>query len=96
MDYSYEALPPEIEAIGTAIVNAAYKVHKALGPGLLEKIYEACLEYELRKAGYQLDRQWYLPIVYHGIVFNEGVKLDMLVDKSVIVEAKAVEVVNPV
>lgn len=83
------------EAIGKAIVNAAYKVHTELGPGLLEKVYEVCVAHEIRKAGYEVDRQLRLPIHYDGLVFEEALRLDILVEGLVIVECKAVEQVNP-
>ena len=82
--------------IGTAIVNAAFKVHKALGPGLLEKVYEVCMAHELRKAGYLVHRQIDIPIVYDGIVFKDSLRLDLLVNDLVISEIKAVDTVNPV
>ena len=72
------------------------KVHKGLGPGLLEKIYEACLEHELKKKGLEVERQVRLPIYYDGLEFNEGLILDLLVEDLVIVELKAVDQVNPV
>lgn len=84
------------ELIGKAVVNAAYKVHKVLGPGLLEKVYEVCMAYELKKAGFQVQRQVDIPIFYDGLVFDEGLRLDILVDDLVIVELKAVDLVNPV
>lgn len=84
------------ESIGKAIVNAAYKIHKELGPGLLEKVYEVCLAHELRKVGYLVARQVDIPIQYDGITFDEGLRLDLLVEQKVIVEVKAVETVNPV
>lgn len=90
-------MPDErLEEIGQAIVHAAYKVHKELGPGLLEKIYEACLTYELRKAGFEVMRQVDLPIIYDGLVFDEGLRIDMLVEDLVIIENKAVDTVNPI
>lgn len=89
-------LPSDVENIGKAIVNAAYKVHKALGPGLLEKVYEACLSHELSKSGYNVKRQQSIPIVYDGICIDEGLRLDLLVNDLVIIELKAVEEVNPV
>lgn len=90
-------LPSDFEEkIGKSIVNAAYLIHKALGPGLLEKVYEVCMAHELKKAGYEVKRQVDIPIVYDGIVFDEGLRLDILVNDLVIVELKAVEVVNPV
>lgn len=86
----------DIEEIGKYIVDAAFKVHKALGPGLLEKVYEVCLCHELRKFGLNVERQLDIPIVYDGITFEEGLRLDLLVDNKVIIELKAVDVVNPV
>ena len=84
------------EEIGKAIVNACIKIHKQLGPGLLEKVYEVCLEHELRKLGYMVERQIDIPIVYDSIAFHEGLRLDILVEKLVIIELKAVDLVNPV
>ena len=84
------------EEIATAIVHAAYKVHKELGPGLLEKIYEICMAHELRKAGYEVKRQVRIPVVYDGLQFEEGFRVDLLVHQLVIVEIKAVESINPV
>jgi GxxExxY protein len=84
------------EQIGKAIVNAAFKIHKELGPGLLEKVYEICLEYELKKAGYLVQRQIDIPISYDNLVFDEGLRLDLLVENLVIAEIKAVDLVNPV
>ena len=92
----FEPLEPRLEETGKKIENAAYIVHKALGPGLLEKIYEVCLCHELRKAGLFPERQIDFQIEYDGLTFDEGLRLDVLVDKDVIVEIKAVEQVNPV
>ena len=83
------------EDIAKIIVNVAFKVHKNLGPGLLEKIYEVCLEHEIKKAGLEVKRQVNIPIIYDGIVFNEGLKLDLLVENTIIIEIKAVEKMNP-
>lgn len=93
---SYEMLSQKEEAIGKAIVNAAYQVHKELGPGLLEKVYEACMAHVLRKAGHKVERQTFIPIIFDGLVFDEGLRLDILVDDLVIAELKAVDQVNPV
>lgn len=84
------------EEIAKIIVHSAYLVHKELGPGLLEKVYELCLAHEIAKAGLAVKRQVDIPIVYDGIIFNEGLRMDLYVENSVIVEVKAVEVVNPV
>lgn len=91
-----QLLSTEEERIGKEIVNASFIVHKALDPGLLEKVYEVCLSHELKKAGLNVDRQLDIPIVYDGITFEEGLRLDLLVDKKVIIELKAVDIVNPV
>ncbi len=92
----YNPIPIELEEIGKKIVDAAYHVHKALGPGLLEKVYEVCLCHELKKRGLKFKRQLDIPIVYDGLVFDEGLRLDVLVEESIICEIKAVDLVNPV
>ena len=89
-------LSDEEEQLGKEIVNALYKVHSALGPGLLEKVYEACTAHELRKSGIAVTRQVEIPIVYDGIEFEEGLRLDLLIEGKVIVEIKAVDLINPV
>jgi GxxExxY protein len=90
-------MPSErIEEIARVIVNSAFKVHKELGPGLLEKIYEACLAYEIEKAGLIVKRQVDIPIIYDGIQLNEKLRLDLIVENLVIIETKAVEIINPV
>lgn len=70
----YTELSPKEEYIGKTIVNAAYRIHTELGPGLLEKIYEVCMSHELRRAGFNVKRQVDIPIVYDGIQFNEGLR----------------------
>ncbi len=77
------------EAIASKIVDAAYTVHKALGPGLLEKVYEVCFCHELAKRGLEYQRQVSIPIEYDGITFDEGLRIDVLVEKRVICELKA-------
>ena len=89
-------LSNEEERIGKLIVNTAYKVHKEPGTGLLEKVYEVALAYELWKAGLNVIRQLDIPIVYDGITFEEGLRLDLLVEDLVICEIKALDLVNPV
>ncbi|MDM8524859.1 GxxExxY protein [Desulfococcaceae bacterium HSG8] len=92
----YKELSPIEEDIAKKIVNAAYNIHKALGPGLLEKVYEACMEHELKKVGLNVKRQIDIPIVYDGLTFEEGLRLDILVNELVIVELKAAETLNKV
>ena len=84
------------EKIGREIVNAAFQVHKELGPGLLEKIYEICFCHELEKQRLNVKRQFEMPIVYDGISFEEGLRIDVLVEDLVVCELKAVDLVNPV
>jgi GxxExxY protein len=92
----FEPVPSEIEDIGKKIVHAAYTVHRDLGPGLLEKVYEICFSHELSKAGLNVKRQVNLPIIYDGLVFEEGLRLDILVEDIIICEIKAIDQVNPV
>jgi GxxExxY protein len=84
------------EMLAKQIVNAAFKVHKNLGPGLLEKVYEVCFCYELSKVGIQTKRQVEIPISYEQMIFNEALRLDVLVEDSIICELKAVDILNPV
>ena len=86
----------QIEQIAKIIVNSAFKVHKELGPGLLEKVYEACLVYEITKAGFEVKRQMEVPIIYDGVTLKEYLRLDIIVENSIIIEVKAVDIVNPV
>ena len=91
----YNKLSDREEFLGSEIVDAAFKVHKELGPGLLEKIYEACFCFELEKKGILYNRQVELPIFYSGVRLDEGLKLDVLVDEIVICELKSKELLNP-
>ncbi len=92
----FEPLSPEIEEIATATVDGAYKVHKALGPGLLESVYESCLAYGLRKRSFEVRTQLDLPITYDGMTIESGLRPDILIADLVLVEVKAVEQVHPV
>ena len=82
--------------IAKEIVDAAYHVHKRLGPGLLESVYETVLVYELKKRGLKIDRQMAVAMVYDNIKFDEGFRADLIVEDKVIVELKSVENVVPV
>ncbi len=92
----YKEISFEEERIGKGIVNAAYIIHKELGPGLLEKVYEVCFCHVLMKNGFIVKRQLDIPIVFDGITFKEGLRLDVMVNDLVICELKAIEIVNPV
>ncbi|MFN8255047.1 MAG: GxxExxY protein [Bacteroidales bacterium] len=95
-DKNFIPVPQELDEIGKKIVNAAYLVHKALGPGLLEKVYEVCFCHELKKIGLNVQRQVEIQIVYDGIVFEDALRLDVLVENEVICELKAIDLINPV
>lgn len=96
MHKKFAPLSEKEERIAKAIVDSAYAVHKVLGPGLLESVYEVCFCHELGKRGLSYRRQVVVPIVYDGITFDEGLRLDVLVEDLVICELKAVEEVHPV
>jgi GxxExxY protein len=82
--------------IGKRVLGCALTVHRALGPGLLENVYETCLAHELGKAGLEFDRQLSLPVTYDGMVMDVAYRIDLLVQRAVVVEIKAVEIVAPV
>jgi GxxExxY protein len=79
-----------------SIIGAAIEVHRALGPGLLESAYEACLVYELAERGLKVDQQKPLPLVYKEVQLDCGYRLDLLVEDMVIVEIKAVDCLQPI
>jgi GxxExxY protein len=78
------------------ITGLAIKVHKAIGPGLLESVYEKCLKYELEKNGYCVLQQMIVPVVYDNIELDVDLRLDLLVNDSIVVELKAIENILPV
>lgn len=82
--------------ISGAVVDAAMKVHTALGPGLLESAYAACLRHELIKRGLSVTSEVPLPVVYDGIKLDAGYRLDMVVEDTVVVELKAIEALAPI
>ena len=82
--------------IAKEIVDAAYHIHRKLGPGLLESVYEVILAHELKKRGVSVERQVPVAIVFDGIKFDEGFRADLIVEGKVIVELKSVEKVSPV
>ena len=86
----------ELNEVTGQIVDAAIKVHSALGPGLLESAYEACLMHELIKRGLRVQAQVPLPVNYDGLQLEVGYRIDLLVADAVIVELKAVEQLNPI
>lgn len=89
-------IDPKLNALGTTILDAAFKVHSALGPGLLESAYRACLAHELRLRGLEVLEEIKLPITYEGIELVQAYRIDLLVNGAVIVEVKAVLEMHPV
>jgi GxxExxY protein len=85
----------ELDALARAVVDAAFHVHQALGPGLLESAYEVCLCHELAKRGLKFERQVSVPVEYENIKLDAGFRIDVLVGHCLIVEIKAVETLVP-
>ncbi len=86
----------EIEGIAKIIVDATIKVHRALGPGLLESAYQQCLAYELRKRGLRVETKVELPLKYEEVQINVGYRIDMLVENQIIIENKTVDELAPI
>jgi GxxExxY protein len=84
------------ECVARTLVDAGLKVHRALGPGLLESAYEHCLAHELRARGLDVERQAVLPIVYDGATIDAGYRLDLIVEKAIVVEVKSVDALTRV
>lgn len=82
--------------IAKSVIGSAIQVHKTLGPGLLESAYEECLFYEINKSGLEVKKQKALPLIYEEIKLDVGYRLDILVEKKLIIEVKAVEALNDV
>lgn len=86
----------QLNDITHAIIGSAMKVHRALGPGLLESAYEACVAYELTKQGFFVERQKPVPVVYEEVKLECGFRADLLVESQVVVELKAKEAFHPI
>lgn len=82
--------------IATIVVDAAFKIHNTLGPGLFESVYEATLDFELRKRGLRIDQQVGFPVQYEGVKLRLGFRPDLIVENKVIVEVKSIEALAPV
>ena len=91
---AFQPIPADVERIGKVVLNAAYKVHTTLGPGLLETVYQTSLKHVIEKSGVLVKTDVKLPIIFEGTKLDSGLQLDMLVDKCVIVELKSVERMN--
>jgi GxxExxY protein len=91
-----EELGSGLDELARTVVDAGLKVHKALGPGLLESVYEQCLAHELRARDLDVKRQLALPVVYDGLTLESGYRLDILVENAVVLEIKAVDALSRV
>lgn len=89
-------VPDHLDSLAREVVDSAFQVHRALGPGLLETVYEQCLTRELAKRGMEVKRQVSVPVVYDGEVIDTAFRLDLLVADEIVVEIKSVEKVAPV
>lgn len=85
-----------LNSLSYEIIGAVYQVHSELGPGLLESTYEVCLEYELIKRGFKVERQKALPVIYDDKKLDAGYRIDLLVEDSIIVELKSVAAIEPI
>ena len=91
-----DPIPPETNRISGQVVDSAMMVHTALGPGLLESVYETCLAFELENRGIKVQRQVPVGVKYKGVELEVGFRMDRLVGKTVVVELKAVEEILPI
>ncbi len=92
----FTSVPEDVNLLSKHALDSAFKVHKELGPGLLESVYETCLFYELKKLGLKVEKQVKLPIIYDGIKLDADLRLDIWLDKKLIIEVKSVERILPV
>jgi GxxExxY protein len=90
------AVPAELNALSSRVIGACIEVHRAMGPGLLESVYEACLESELRHQGVSYIRQAAVELQYRDVVLQAGLRLDFLIEDLLVLELKAVETILPV
>ena len=91
MSKAIEPISEELNQLAKLTLDAAMKVHRTLGPGLLESVYEACLVYELRKMGLNVENQVFVPVHYDGIIVSANLRIDLMVENQLAVELKTVE-----
>lgn len=92
----FQPIPPEVERIGKVVLDAAFKVHTVLGPGLLESVYQIAMKHVIETGGTLVETEVKLPIMFEGVKLETGLRIDVLVAKCVIAELKSVEKMNPV
>ena len=93
---TFQSIPPELNQLSNEIIGLAIKVHKALGPGLLESSYKECLFYEILKTGYFAEKEKTLPLVYETVKLDIGYRIDILVETELIVEVESVEALSDI
>jgi len=93
---NFAPIPPETESIGKIVLDAAFKVHTVLGPGLLESVYQVAMKHVIEQSGTLVETEVKQPIMFEGVKLESGLRIDMLVAKCVIAELKSVEKINPV
>ena len=86
----------EIEEIATQIVDSAYRVHVSLGPGLLESAYQACISYEIRSRGLNVECEVPIPVIYNGVRLDTGYRIDLRIENCILIENKTVEILQPI
>lgn len=92
----YLPIPPETERMGKLLLDAAYKVHTVLGPGLLESVYQIAIKHVLQSGGVLVETEVKLPIMFEGVKLESALRIDTIVEKCVIAELKSVEKMHPV
>ena len=95
MSKTYDPIPEYMEKVAKEVVDSAFHVHQELGPGLLEQIYEACMNYELGTRKLHVESQVIYPVFYKEIQMDTGLRIDLLVEDCIVVELKSVEKLNP-
>lgn len=93
---NFSEIDPAVNRLSNTIIGLAIKVHKALGPGLLESSYTECLNYEIKNTGSYVEKEKALPLIYNDIKLDVGYRIDLLIDKKLIVEIKAVEAIGDI
>jgi len=88
---TYQDVPPALNILSNELIGLAIKVHKALGPGLLESSYKECLFYEITRAGYFAEKEKTLPLIYETVKLDVGYRIDILVENKLVIEVKAVD-----
>lgn len=96
MEEELSKIPADLESLSYKIIGLAIEVHRQLGPGLLESAYQQCLFYEIKKAGFKVEKEVTLPIIYKEIKIDHGYRIDLLIEDKLVVELKTVESFNSV